>query len=131
MFQQFHTTTIMGGFIKHLLATVPIPSVDTVADGDTLIEGCTYIYKEYILECVSGGILHVGDSTELVPSDEVFPNEFLLPKLGFMAARYKVRAYFDINRTYGYTYTHHSKYTYYDEDTHYHLGNYLRYLRDC
>lgn len=131
MFQQFHTTTIMGGFIKHMLSTTPIPVLDTVTDGDTMIEGCSYIYKEYIIECVRGGVLHVGENEELYPSDQLHPMAYLFPKIGYLGAIYKVTNYFDTNRTYGYTYKYYSKRASYDEDTHYHLGNYLRFLRDC
>ena len=129
MFQKFSTNTLMSGFIKNLLSTQEIPLLDSVFTGDTLIEGCTYLYKRYIIRCVESGRLDILETDILYPSDIVYPSVFIFPKTGMKIARFKVIDYFDENTHHKYTYNYHSTCNEYDSQTHLHLGNYLRFIK--
>ena len=127
MFQKFYTDTLGSRFIKSFLAQTPIPLFESVTDGDHLIEGCYYVYRRYIIQCVSSGILSVAKTEMLYPSETLYPSTFLYPDTGYKAAKFYVRSYVD-----EYSPKTHSVFksttNYYDSDTHYHLGRYLRYL---
>ena len=41
--QQFYTNTIESKFIKDLIATTPLPTVDTLYKGKWIVPGCYYI----------------------------------------------------------------------------------------
>lgn len=129
MFQKFNTDTLAGKFIKSLLAQTPIPLFDAVKDGDNLIQGCYYVYKRFIIQCYSSGILNVPETEQgsLYPSDNLYPSIFLYPDKGYKVAKFYVRSYVDEEdiRTHS---VYKSISNSYDTETHYHLGRYLRYL---
>ena len=41
--QQFYTNTIESKFIKDLIATTPLPTIDTLYKGKWIVPGCYYI----------------------------------------------------------------------------------------
>lgn len=130
MFQKFYTDTIMSKFIKRLLSSTNIPLFDFVHDGDNLLEGCIYIYKHYIIKCLSTGTLNIEGGTALYPSLTLTPNISLVPGAGIIPASIKVLAHYSEDDYNKYNYKFQSNYSYYDPETHKHLGAYLRYLRD-
>ena len=128
MFQRFFEDTIMSRFIKNLLATTKIPMYTCVSDGDIIVANGKYIYKDYVIKCVSTGRLFVDDSDILVPSDTLYPSLILYPGTGEPPAKFRVLELYSSDNI-KYNYTYHSKFSYYDSDTHKHLGEYLRYLK--
>ena len=128
MFQRFFEDTIMSRFIKNLLSTTKIPLYTCVSDGDIIVAGGRYIYKDYVIKCVSTGRLLVSSSELLFPSDNLYPSIILYPGTGEPPAKFKVMELYSENNI-KYNYTYHSKFSYYDSETHKHLGEYLRYLK--
>lgn len=134
MFQKFNSDTLGGRFIKSLLAQTPLPVFECVTDEDNLIEGCYYIYKRYIIQCKSSGLLKlpkVDKDKQLFPSDNLYPSSFLFPgeaSTAYKIARFYVKAYVDFDDIKNFS-TFHSRTNYYDSETHYHLGRYLRYIK--
>lgn len=130
MFQKFFSDTIMSRYIKHLLSTEKIPLLDSVTDGDTILEGCNYIYKGLVIRCVSEGRVFSDMSDNLYPSDILYPSSRLLPGTAETPAKFRVLAYYDEYHNTNMSYSYLAKNHWYDSETHRHLGNYLRYLRD-
>lgn len=58
MRQKFFTNTIQSKFIKSLLKTSYLPNLDSCRDGDYLIKGKTYVYKDKIIKCIESGFLN-------------------------------------------------------------------------
>lgn len=104
MFQEFYKDTLINRFIKRLLRSTKLPLWSLAYDGDHIVRGIKYIYKNSIIRCTKSG--------NLVDSGAEY--EILEKHLGFN----------DQN-----TYNYHSKVMYYDSETHIQLGNYLRYLK--
>lgn len=77
MFQRFFDTNIEGKFIKSLLRNTPVPIVNTAADGDYLIAGCSYVYKNNIIKCTSSGYLNKRYLRHLVVSEYLYCSENL------------------------------------------------------
>ncbi len=155
MFQKFNTDTLMSRFIKQLLATTWIPLLDYIQEGDIMIAGCQYIYKDRILECTSTGVFIVSNWGVLHPRNNLYPADDLWVGIDFLkdadaSAKEKLNMYqeleevlngrsiagFKIVSTTHESSQHICNYKYsspvhwYDTLTHVHLGNYLRYLRD-
>ena len=105
MFQKFYENNITSKFIKSLLANTPIPTVNSCADGDLMIPGCTYVKDNFIVKCE--GIEPNGDYR----LNQIIPYDF--------GQQYN-----------GYTTTYVSNVSGYDSTTHYYLGQYLRTYRD-
>ena len=55
MFQKFHEQTLIARFIKHLLATEYVPSLQTIREGSNLVAGCNYYFNDNIVECLQSG----------------------------------------------------------------------------
>ena len=127
MFQKFYTDTLGGRFIKSLLAQTPIPLFDCVMDGDYLVAGRYYVYKRFIIQCISDGILAISSSEELFPSDNIYPSIYLFPGTGYRGATFYVKSYVDEDNIKTKS-VFKSSTNYYDSETHYHLGRYLRYI---
>lgn len=134
MFQQFNTDTLGSRFIKSLLSQTPVPLFTCVVDGDYLVEGCYYVYKNFIIKCHTGGVLRVSESEALKPSemlyprDDLFPAIYLYPESGYRFATFHVLSYIDSNDRFNFN-TFDSSVSHYDSDTHIQLGKYLRYLQ--
>lgn len=130
MFQKFFSDTLMSRFVKNLLAKESIPLLDCVTDGEIVIEGCLYIYKQFVIKCITSGKLFVSEVEELFPSETLYPSVMLFPGTGEQPATFKVVSYYDESSSKKFSYSYKSSVHWYDSDTHKHLGNYLRYLRD-
>ena len=110
--QEFYTDTIISRFIKYFLSNVNIPLLTCVNINQQIYQGVTYLFNNSVIKCTKSGLLlsdNVSDAAEyeiLVTNatPEITPNTY---------------------------YSFNSTTTYYDPETHKHLGNYLRYLRDC
>lgn len=57
MFQRFHENTQLSRVVKNLLATEPIPLLQTVHKGTPVVEGCKYLYDGRVIECTKSGLL--------------------------------------------------------------------------
>lgn len=111
--QQFFTDTIESRLIKDILYTTPLPAYDTVAKGDKIYVGETYIYKSKIIKCTKTGVLGI-------PSDSSTDR-----------ATYSVLGNFYFGKYYPkFTERFSSNHNYYDSFTHRWLGNLLRCYRD-
>lgn len=129
MFQKFNTDTLMSRFVKNLLAKESIPLLNTVLDGEIIIAGCKYIYKNYVIFCVTTGKLYISETEVLYPSDTLYPSEVLFPETGYKSATFRVISYYDESTAVKFSYHYKSSEHFYDSDTHRHLGEYLRFLR--
>ena len=129
MFQEFFTDTLMSRFSKRLLILSNLPLYHIVEDDADLVEGCKYIYKDFIIQCITSGRLRLSSMDILYPSDNIYPSNRLFPGHKYQVAEFKVLDYYrsDDKQTH---YNFHSKFMYYDSETHYYLGEYLRYLKD-
>lgn len=131
MFQKFFTNTITNKFIKNLLSNTFLPTLKTVRDGDLIIKGCNYIYRNSIIKCIETGILFGHDSQYLESLEDLFIDDELIVETGVSPGEYDVVDTYIFGENYkGLTYKYQSKYDFYDSDTHYQLGQYLRCLRD-
>lgn len=114
--QQFYTNTIESKFIKDLIATTPLPTIDTLYKGKWIVPGCYYINDcnvvkaNYIIE-------KNAEAFQFDPDESSSQLTIISP--------YK----FDSNYP-GLTSTYNSINDGYDSKTHYYLGNYLRCIRD-
>ena len=112
--QQFYTNTIESKFIKDLIATTPLPTVDTLYKGKWIVPGCYYI-----TDCNIVKANHITD-------DEAFqfdPDNF--------SSQLTIISPYKFDSSYpGLTSTYSSINDGYDSKTHYYLGNYLRCIRD-
>lgn len=57
MFQRFHENTQMSRVVKNILATEPIPLLQTVQPGTPLLKGCKYLYDGRVINCTESGPL--------------------------------------------------------------------------
>ena len=112
--QQFYTNTIESKFIKDLIATTPLPTIDTLYKGKWIVPGCYYITDCNI---VKANRITDDDAFQFDPDN--FSSQLTI------ISPYK----FDSNYP-GLTSTYSSINDGYDSKTHYYLGNYLRCIRD-
>lgn len=115
----FNDTSILTKFIKAIVSTTNIPSIDFWKPGKSIKSGAFYLTENYIVRCLT--------------SDDGKPDA---------NGKYKVTTiydprYFEMVTPYifgkqynGFTDKYTSKYQWYDEETHKYLGKYLRMLRD-
>lgn len=129
MFQKFYSENITTRFIKHLLSVSPIPHLNYVENGDIIIDGCYYIYKNYVIKCVTTGELSIDAQSTLYPGDTIYPSVVLVPGSGKIPAKFKVIRYTSVSDSPATSYVYKSKRSYYDPETHMYLGEYLRWLR--
>lgn len=112
--QQFYTNTIESKFIKDLIATTPLPTIDTLYKGKWIVPGCYYIN-----DCNVVRANHITDD-EAFQFDPDTSNSQLA-----LISPYKFGSSYP-----GFTSTYYSINDGYDSKTHYYLGNYLRCIRD-
>ena len=112
--QQFYTNTIESKFIKDLIATTPLPTIDTLYKGKWIVPGCYYI-----TDCNVVKANHITDD-EAFQFDPDTSNSQLA-----LISPYKFGSSYP-----GFTSTYYSINDGYDSKTHYYLGNYLRCIRD-
>lgn len=104
---QYFSNTIESKFIKNLLCNTPLPTYDTVREGDYILAPFTYINRCDIFRCTKSGIFTEDAEVERF-------NHF-----SFGTYYSKFTEKFMSNNLY------------YDVDTHKQLGHYLRTYRDC
>ena len=108
MFTRFHTDTLTTNFIKHLVDTTPLPTIQSWKPGDFVVKGLSYVTQSNVVVALKTGnplSEYAGDFKILYPY--VFGN------------KYK-----------GMTSSYRSNIKGYDSKTHYCLGQYLRFVRD-
>lgn len=122
--QQFYTNTIESKFIKDLIATTPLPTIDTLYKGKWIVPGCYYI-----TDCNVVKANHIAvDENNNVDKDNY--DAFQFDPDSFSSQLTIISPYkFDSNYP-GLTSTYSSINDGYDSKTHYYLGNYLRCIRD-
>lgn len=104
----FFKNTAETKFIKNLISHVNIPSYSTIEDDRYVISDMTYIYKDSLIQCLKTGKFNHKD---------IYSYKIIQP--------YVFGDYYP-----QFTYRYNSMNSYYDSETHYHLGQYLRCLRD-
>lgn len=122
-------------FIKHVLRSEFIPRFRVIESMDYMVEGRCYLYQGMIIKCVREGQFIHSPLDSLYPSDNLYPiNKGVYPDFDsslykdLIQGSYKVLKYYDPRDTAA-SYNYHSKHMWHDSDTHYHLGEYLRYLK--
>ena len=122
--QQFYTNTIESKFIKDLIATTPLPTIDTLYKGKWIVPGCYYI-----TDCNVVKANHIAvDENNNVDKDNY--DAFQFDPDSFSSQLTIISPYkFDSSYP-GLTSTYSSINDGYDSKTHYYLGNYLRCIRD-
>ena len=122
--QQFYTNTIESKFIKDLIATTPLPTIDTLYKGKWIVPGCYYI-----TDCNVVKANHIAvDENNNVDKDNY--DAFQFDPDNFSSQLTIISPYkFDSSYP-GLTSTYSSINDGYDSKTHYYLGNYLRCIRD-
>lgn len=129
--QKFFADTVQSKFIKALLYNTPLPTLPTVRDGDTIVEGCVYIYGTNIIRCISGGEIYSQQLDMLTVGEDTIVSNSLYVGSGHKTAEYEVLSSYIFGENVPLiTEKYLSKYSYYDSQTHYYLGKYLRCLRD-
>lgn len=114
--QQFYTNTIESKFIKDLIATTPLPTIDTLYKGKWVVPGCYYITD---CNVVKANYITEEDTEAFQFDPDKASSQVTL------ISPYK----FDSSYP-GLTSTYSSINDGYDSKTHYYLGNYLRCIRD-
>lgn len=128
--QRFHENTLESSFIKSIIRNTPLPIIRTVHEGDYIYAGHTYIYKTYIIKCLtSGQILDYTKYKSNLCSNDNLCSPYNLVRQYF--GEYRIDREFVLGNYYDQL----TKYnvctsSYYNSETHELLGEYLRCLRD-
>lgn len=112
MFQRFHDISMFSNLVKNLLSSEPLPIYDVVKGDSILIPGCSYVYQDTVIRCLSN------------------PEAKTLQTLLDIQLENTSKNYIEFLDRPAYHVRHTSNVSWYDSDTHKHLGDYLRYLRD-
>lgn len=116
--QQFYTNTIESKFIKDLIATTPLPTIDTLYKGKWIVPSCYYI-----TDCNIVKANHITDDEDNYEAFQFDPDNF--------SSQLTIISPYKFDSSYpGFTSTYSSINDGYDSKTHYYLGNYLRCIRD-
>lgn len=78
MFQKFFEDTLMGSFIKNLLATTPVPNMDCVTDGDIILQDNNYLYGNNLIRCTKSGYIQPKNVLTVSDGDTVTENTFYM-----------------------------------------------------
>lgn len=122
--QQFYTNTIESKFIKDLIATTPLPTIDTLYKGKWIVPGCYYV-----TDCNIVKANHIAvDENNNVDKDNYDAFQFDPDK---SSSQLTIISPYKFESSYpGLTSTYSSINDGYDSKTHYYLGNHLRCIRD-
>ncbi len=116
--QQFYTNTIESKFIKDLIATTPLPTIDTLYKGKWIVPGCYYI-----TDCNVVKANHITADKANYEAFQFDPDK--------SSSQLTIISPYKFDFSYpGLTSTYSSINDGYDSKTHYYLGNYLRCIRD-
>lgn len=130
MFQLFNKDTIESRYIKSILNNTYLPSYSTVRDGDYIIEGNQYVYKNSIIECTSSGLADGNTTGAICGLPLSIADDSFICGVG-QVGKFEKISDFTFNKFLpGITYTYNSTSSTYDSITHKYLGKYLRCLRD-
>lgn len=114
--QQFYTNTIESKFIKDLIATTPLPTIDTLYKGKWIVPGCYYITDCSVVKA------------NYITEEDIEAFQFDPDKA---SSQVTLISPYKFDSSYpGLTSTYSSINDGYDSKTHYYLGNYLRCIRD-
>lgn len=122
--QQFYTNTIESKFIKDLISTTPLPTIDTLYKGKWIVPGCYYV-----TDCNIVKANHIAvDENNNVDKDNYDAFQFDPDK---SSSQLTIISPYKFESSYpGLTSTYSAINDGYDSKTHYYLGNYLRCIRD-
>ena len=143
--QRLNASNAEARFIKSILSNVFLPTMPTVRDGDYVVSGAEYCYKNNIIKCELSGVLRDGSFIEgitylprhgdgiMAPTVSEFctVGKDFICGVGIRRATYKILSSIDCNifePGLNAAYVSHSDS--YDVETHKQLGAYLRYYRD-
>lgn len=116
MFQKYNDDNIISKFIKELLRTTEVPTIQVWKPGKPLIQGFMYVTKEYIVEALQ----------DFMPT-----KDDLGPQSASDSSYFKIiKPYVEGMHYNGITSNYISNTPSYDAETHEYLGNYLRMYRD-
>lgn len=120
MFQRFNDDNMLTKFIKNLLFTTYVPTVQIWKVGKPVIKDFIYVTKNYIVKAIANWPLNTSSQTTYDgPTSEIDDRYFKI-------LSHYVRG--DFYR--GITSNYESTTSNYDSETHYYLGQYLRMIRD-
>lgn len=117
MRDEYNKTTLMGKFIKQLVATNPVPIVSTWEPGQFVVENLSYISKDFVLKARHSGTPTAYDDTGTFVGRESEYIDYYFDKV-------EPYVFGEVYR--GITTIYHSNSVDYDASTHYYLGEYLR-----
>lgn len=148
--QKFNSINLESKFIKNILQSTYLPTVPIVTDGDFIVSGLEYCYKNHMIRCLTTGVL-VGDNFTLdgvtyVDSWDTHGNRAIVSPaacdaaicsvdficgMGIRTAQYKsIQRLTSHTLMSGLTHKYQSATPKYDAETHRYLGVYLRWYRD-
>lgn len=133
MLQKFFENNLQTTFIKSILYNTALPIYRTVRDGDILIKGFNYIYKNKVIECTKTGKLILNGTTleNMVVGQYVSYDDDNDGNPDNEICSFKMVQYYTFGQdTINISRRHKCYNTYYDQQTHYFLGEYLRCMRD-
>lgn len=116
--QQFYINTIESKFIKDLIATTYLPTIDTLYRGKWIVPDCYYV-----TDCNIVKANHITADKDNYEAFQFDPNK--------VSTQLTSISPYNFNHSYpGFTSIYTSNNDGYDSKTHYYLGNYLRCIRD-
>lgn len=147
--QKFNNINLESRFIKNILQNTYIPTLPIVTDGDFIVSGVEYCFKNHLIRCITTGrvtssaavvegVVYVPRHPEKNPlivspsaSDSIVCAPDFICGVGVRKATYTIieKISSDKNLS-GLNYAYKSHTDKYDSETHKHLGNYLRWYRD-
>lgn len=125
---RFNAINTETRFIKNLLKNTYLPLYPAVTDGDLLVSGAIYSYKDKIIKCIDSGSLNT-QTLKYCDITSICGPTFIC-NVGIRKATYEQISIYSTNKLEpGINSNILSHLEYYDSDTHKHLGNYLRWYR--
>lgn len=118
IYMKFQATGAIPNFIKGLMSEINIPIVEIWKEGNIVLEGCVYIYRDRIIKAMQTGEPNSLTDTYLDERGNRFPYFDI------------VGDYIDGKAYHGITIKYLSKETEWSRTDHYYLGMLCRYYRD-
>lgn len=76
MLQKYFECTMISKAIKYILSQTPLPMYKTITSDEYIYEGCTYIYRNYIIKCTSSGMF-IGINSQNYLEDYLYVCDYL------------------------------------------------------